>query len=198
LRDRQHLAFDAAAEDRVGRLLGVEPFQAAPLRGPLGFDDAGGGRLGGSDRADFAAVDQVGERGQRFLGVGVGVRSVDLVEVDVVGLQAAQRVLDCGHDPAARGSLLVGIVTCGAAELGREDDAVTAALERLAHDHFGLAVRVGRVDEVDPCVQRLVDDADRVVVVGVADGRAEGQRAERVGADLDAGPPEGAVQHAGS
>jgi hypothetical protein len=40
-----------------------------------------------------------------------------------------------------------------------------------------------------------VDDADRVVVVGVADGRAEHQRAERVGADLDAGPAEGAVLH---
>jgi hypothetical protein len=29
LRGRQHLAFDAAAEDRVGRLLGAEPLQAA-------------------------------------------------------------------------------------------------------------------------------------------------------------------------
>jgi hypothetical protein len=72
LRDRQQLGLDAAAEDRVGRLLGAEPLQAAPLGDPLGFDDVGGGRRGGADRADLAAVDQVGERGQRFLDVGGG------------------------------------------------------------------------------------------------------------------------------
>ena len=93
---------------------------------------------------------------------------------------------------------MVGIVAYRAAELGREDNAVAAPLERFAHGHFGLAVYVGSVDEVDPRVQRLVDDAGRVVVVGVADGRAESQSAQRVGADLDSGPPEGAVLHAGS
>ena len=102
----------------------------------------------------------------------VGVRSVDLVQVDVVGLQAAQRVLDRGHDPAPRGALLIGIVAHRAAELRREDHAVAAPLERLADDLLGVAVGVGGVDEVDPRVQRFVDDADRVVVVGVADGRA--------------------------
>jgi len=76
---------------------------------------------------------------------------------------------------------VVGIVACRAAELGREDDAVTTPLERFAHDHFGLAVPVGGIDEVDSRVQRLVDDADRVVMVGIADGRAERQSAQRVG-----------------
>ena len=93
---------------------------------------------------------------------------------------------------------MVGIVAYRAAELGREDDAVAAPLEGFPHNHFGLAVHVGGVDEVDPRVQRLVDDADRVVVVGVADVRAERQCAERVGADLDTGPAEGAVLHTGS
>src|ERR1019366_9379675 len=128
--------------------------------------------------------------------VGGGVRYVDLVEVDVVGLQAAQRVLDRGHDPAPRGALLIGIVAHWATELGRENDAVTTPFERLAHNLFRVAVGVGGVDEVDPRVQRFVDDADRVVVVGVADGRGEHQGAERVGADLDAGQAEGAVVHA--
>jgi hypothetical protein len=44
-------------------------------------------------------------------------------------------------------------------------------------------VHVGGVDEVDPDIQGFVDDADRVLVVGVAD-RAEHHRAERVAADL--------------
>ena len=54
----------------------------------------------------------------------------------------------------------LGSSPIGRAELGREDDAVTAPLERLAHDLLGFAVGVGGVDEVDPRVQRLVDDAD--------------------------------------
>ena len=197
LGDGQHLGLDAAVEDRVGRLLGAEPLQAAPLGHPLGLDDVGGGHRGRPDRADLAAVDQVRQRGQRLLDVGVGVRPVDLVEVDVVGLQAAQRVLDLGHDPAPGVAPLVGVIAHRACTLGRQDDVVAASLERLAHDLFGLAagVRVGGVDEVDPGVQRLVDDADRVVVVGVADG-PEHHRAERVGTDLDAGPAEGAVLHA--
>ena len=176
-------------------MLGAEPFQATPLGDPLGLDDVGRGCRGRPDRPDLSAVDQVRERRECLLDVGGGVRPLDLVEVDVVGLQAAQRVLDRGHDPAPRRALLIGIVTHRAAHLGREDDAVAAPLQSLADDHLGVAVGVGGVDEVDPGVQRLVDDAGRVVRVGVADGRREHQGAERVGADLDAGPAEGAVLH---
>ena len=43
----QDLALDAAVEDGVGRLLGVEPREAAPLGDPLGLDDVGGGGLRG-------------------------------------------------------------------------------------------------------------------------------------------------------
>jgi len=42
------------------------------------------------------------------------------------------------------------------------------------------------VDEVDPRVECFVDDADGVLVLGVADGGGEHQRAERVRADADA------------
>jgi hypothetical protein len=61
-----------------------------------------------------------------------GVQSVDLVEVDVVGLEAAQRVLDRGHDPAPRGALLIRIVTHRATELGCQDNAVATPFERFA------------------------------------------------------------------
>ena len=68
--------------------------------------------------------------------------------------------------------------------------------ERLADDLLGLAVRVdvGGVDEVDPGVQRRVDDPDRLVVVGVAP-RAEHHRAEAELADRDAGAPERSQFH---
>jgi hypothetical protein len=81
-------------------------------------------------------------------------------------------------------------------ELGGQDDVVAAAVEGLADDLLRLAGRVdvGGVDEVDPGVERAVDDADRVVVVGVAPG-AEHHRAEAELRDLDAGASERAVIH---
>src|SRR5215218_10028744 len=74
-------------------------------------------------------------------------------------------------------------------ELGAEDDVVAApAGERLADDLLGLAlaVDVGGVDEVDPGVQRRVDDPDRLAVVRVAP-RAEHHRAQTELADRHAG-----------
>src|SRR6185295_20336639 len=82
--------------------------------------------------------------------------------------------------------------------LARQDDIVATALERLAEDLLRLSggVDVGGVHEVDPSVDRAVDDADAVVVVGVAPG-AEHHRAEAELRDLDAGASERAVVHGG-
>jgi hypothetical protein len=124
-------------------------------------------------------VDEVGERAERLVEVGVRVRAVDLVEVDVVGAEPAQRVLDLGDDPAPRDPAPVRILTHRAEHLGGEHDVVATAFERLADDLLGLTggVDVGGVDEVDAGVEGAVDDADRVVVIGIAPG-AEHHRAE--------------------
>jgi hypothetical protein len=64
---------------------------------------------------------------------------VDLVQVDVVGLQAPQRVLDLGHDPAPGVASLIWILAHRAVHFGREDDVVAAPFERFADDLLGLA-----------------------------------------------------------
>ena len=114
---------------------------------------------------------------------------MDLVEVDPVGLQPAQAGVDFLHEPAPRvaGHVRIGVVH-RAVHLRREHDRVAPALQGLADDLLGLAARVdvGRVDEVDPCVERTVDDVDRLVVVGVAPG-AEHHRAEAQRTDLQTG-----------
>jgi hypothetical protein len=72
-------------------------------------------------------------------------------------------------------------------DLGGEEDVVApAAGQGLADDLLGLAARVdvGRVDEVDPSVERAVDDRDGLVVVGVAPG-AEHHGSETERAHLD-------------
>ena len=108
-----------------------------------------------------------------------------LIEVDVIGSQTSERVLDRAHDPLARTAAVVGLVVHRHEELRGQDDIVAAALERLADDLFGCAtgVDVGRVDKVDACVERMVDDADRVGTIVIAPGpehhRAQAQRADR-------------------
>jgi len=157
----------------------------AALGHPLGLDDLRGRERGGADRTHLAGADEVGQRAERLVDVGVHLGAVDLIEVDPVGPQAAQAVLDLLDDPAARVAELVGVVAHGAVHLGGEDDVLApAAGERLADDLLRLAARVDvrGVDEVDPRVERAVDDPDRLVVVGIAP-LAEHHRAEAERAD---------------
>src|SRR3954452_25064770 len=82
-------------------------------------------------------------------------------------------------------------------ELRGDDDVVPPSVrERLADDGLGLALRVDvrRVDEVDYGVQRVPDDRDRGVVIGLAPG-TEHHRPETERADLHSGTSEAAVLH---
>ena len=51
---------------------------------------------------------------------------------------------------------------------GKEEEDEAEKGERLADDLLGYTghVHIGGVDEVDPGVERRVDDADRLVVIG--------------------------------
>ena len=155
---------------------------------------AGVGR--GPDVADLALADEIGEGAEGLLDIGVRAGPVHLVEVDVVGAQPAQRVLDLAHDPAAGPAAVVGLVAHRHEELGGQDDVVAAALQGLADDLLGHAagVDVGGVDEVDPGVEGAVDDPDGVGAVVVAP-RPEHHRAQAQRADRYAGPAEHSVLH---
>ena len=192
----QHVGLDPAHEDGVGRLLGHEALEVAVSSGDLGLDDLARREGRGADVADLALPHQIRERGQGLLDVGAGVGAVHLVEVDPVGAQPAQRVLDRAHDPAAGVAAAVRVLAHRVVELGGEHDVVAAAREGLADDLLGLpgAVDVGGVDEVDAGVERRVDDPDRLVVVRVAP-RPEHHGAEAELADRDAGASQRALLH---
>ena len=94
---------------------------------PLRLDDLRRRERRGADVADLALLDEVGERAERLVDVGLRVGAVDLVEVDPVGAEPPQRVLDLPDDPAARVAAAVGVVAHRHVDLGREDDVVAAA-----------------------------------------------------------------------
>ena len=85
----QDVALHGAREDRVGGLFGDQAPELAVARDPLGLDDLTGGEGRGTDVADLALADEVGEGAEGLLDVGVGARAMDLVEVDPVGVEAA-------------------------------------------------------------------------------------------------------------
>src|SRR5215217_4819515 len=193
----QDVGLDGAGEQRVGRLLAHEALAAALLGDPLGLDDLAGRERRRPDVANLPLAHQVGQRAERFVDIRVFLGAVDLVQVDPVRAQPAQAVLHFTDDPAARVAELVRVVAHLAVDLGGQDDVVALPVrERLAHDLLRLAARVhvGGVDEVDPGVERAVDDADRRVVVGLAPG-AEHHRAEAERADAYTGPAEASILH---
>jgi len=97
-----------------------------------------------------------------------------LVEVDPVGLEPLQAVLDLLHDPAPRVVAVVRVAGLThryvhrAVEFRCQDDVVTTtARQRFADDDLGLSlgVDVGGVDEVMAVVECPVDDRHRRVEV---------------------------------
>ena len=81
------------------------------------------------------------------------VRSVHLVEIDVVGSEARQAGLDGAGDVPGRAAAVVFVWPFGdrETELGRQHHLVAASLQGLADDLFRFAIRIDvrRVDEVD-------------------------------------------------
>ena len=133
-------------------------------------------RVGDADPAHLARVLELLERADR-LGVGhVRIGPVELVEVDHVGLERAQRRLARGADvlrPAVERPRAAA--RAGVAALGGDEHAVAAAAQRLGDQPLVVAdlvpsqaVRVGGVDQVHAGVERRVDRADRPVLVGAA------------------------------
>jgi hypothetical protein len=142
-------------------------------------------------------VDEVAERAERLIDIDGLVRSVDLVQIDVVRAQSAQAVLALGNDPAARVPLRVGIIAHGCMDLGGQHHSRSLhGCQRLAHDDLGLAGRidVSGVDEVDAGIEGTVDDPDGVFVIGIAP-LPEHHRPEAERADLDTGSTECADLH---
>src|SRR5207249_11799493 len=94
---------------------------------------------------------------------------MDLVQVDVIGTEPSERALDLAGDPQSRVAVLVLTGPHLPMDLRRENDLIASPLERLPDDLLSLAVGIDvrRVHDVDPGVERLVDDADAIVVVGV-------------------------------
>jgi hypothetical protein len=205
--------FESPVEQAVGVLRRDDARQAEFLGQPGELHDAPRVFVGNADVADLAFADQFAECFQLLADrralpvVGrielplaehrlVALRPVQLVEVDVVRLQALQRTLDGGADVGAvhgwRAVANPVQVAARAGDLGGEHDLValpvaSASARRCfpmrrrfpARRH---GIHLGGVEEVDPLRQR-VDRAGR-------GHRIRGLLAEGHGAEADLGNDE--------
>ena len=155
---------------------------------PLRLGDQLGRPRRRADGADLALSHKVAHGVHELGHVDVRVGSVHLVQVDPIGAESPEAALDGLHDPPPRRAPLVDAGAHRIPELRRQHDVVASPRKCPAGDLFGLTVgiHVGRVDEVDAGVQRLMDRALALGMVGVAP-RAEHHGAEREAADLQAG-----------
>src|ERR1039458_10171433 len=115
----QQIALHAPHKQRVWRLLAAGAPEAAIASGPLGLDDLRGRERRGAQVADLALMDEVRQRPERLLDVGVDLGAVHLVEVDPVRFQAGERALDLLDDPTPRVAAPVEIIAHRPVELGR-------------------------------------------------------------------------------
>ncbi len=131
-----------------------------------------GAEIADADRADLAGAIERAHGFRDLLNRCVGIRPVNLIEVDGVGLQAAEGILNLPDD-----AVLARVAEWTAAlpvetDLGRNQRALapTTCGECLSDDLLGVAEAVDgrRIDEIDTAIQRRVNRPDRVGLVAAA------------------------------
>ncbi len=107
-----------------------------------------------ADIESFALADDLIERFESFFDGGFVIEAVDLIEIDVIGTEALQAVIDGVMDVLAGEAAGVGIVTHGVEDFGGDDDLIARRAELAqgaAGDLFTGAegIHIGSVEEVD-------------------------------------------------
>ena len=151
--------------------------EAVHLGPPKRLAELPGGKVATAEVAHLALIDQFAQRRQRFVHGRVFVKGVDLVEVDHVGLQAAQTRLDGLGNPFGGQRR---------DQLGRQHHLVAfaALLDPTANDRFrpAFVVGFGGVDQVDAPFQGVIDNRKGRRLVDLA---AKGDRAQTNRADFE-------------
>src|SRR5258705_4823577 len=112
--------FEIAAGDRVISLKRVEPGQDLELGDAKGFGNLPCLPVGAADVADLSLLHQGVESAKRLFNWGHGIVAMNLVQIDMVGLQAAETGLYSVHNVAARSADVISPWADAAIDLRRD------------------------------------------------------------------------------
>ncbi len=118
---------------------------------------------GGPYIKSLAGADDIIERLQRFLHRRMVIKAVDLIEIDVIGPEAAQAIVDGVADMLAGKTTLVGIVAHRVVDFGGNDHLVPGRpefLQRPPENGLTLAygIHVGCIEKVNSRFQSPLDE----------------------------------------
>src|SRR6478752_1396579 len=166
------LPFEIAARDRVISLKRVESGQVPEFGDAEGFGDFPGLPVGAADVANLSLLHQGVESANRLIDRSHGIDAMDLVQVDMVGLQTAETGLHTVHNVAARSPDVIPSRANASIDLCCDDYIFprdVKVFQGLPENLFALTlcVNIRRVKEVDAAVDRRLD---QLVSPGLADG----------------------------
>src|ERR1700676_4969950 len=151
--------FEIAAGDRVISLKRVESGPVPELGDAEGFGDLPCLPVGATNVADLSLPHKGVESAKRLFDRGHGIVAMYLVQIDMVGLQAAETGLHSVHNVAARSPDVIPPRADAAIDLGRDHDILprdVKVFQGLPENLFALAFRVivRRIKVVDTAVNR--------------------------------------------
>jgi hypothetical protein len=194
-----------AADEGVVDLVTDVAGPAVTLGDGEGFHEVPAGEVGAGDVADFSCGDEFVQRAEGFFDGGGGVEGVQVVDVDVVGVEALEGVFEGLDEMVAGAADVVGAkIATAEGGLGGDEDVLSWQVrDGFAEDDFAVAVGVdvGGVEEVTAGFHADVDEVFGFGVLGAAPGfeefvgATEGAGAEAELGDFDAGAAERAVVH---
>src|ERR1700739_5022946 len=148
------------------------------------------GKIGAGDVADFAAANEGVERFESFFDGSELVEAVHVVDVDVIGVEAAEAGFGGADDVIAGGTGVVWPLAETKRGFGGNEKILALAVDGLAEDFLGEAVgiNIGSVEEIDASFETDINQALRFVNSGFAPGLKEfGAAAEGAGAKAELG-----------
>ena len=148
--DFNDLLVDVAHHEAVLRLVGRKARPAPALADPKRLHQAPRLEIRAGGVEDLALALEIVERAQHLLERRLMVDVMDVVDVDVVGLQPLQRSFDLLLDVQPRHARIVGPASHRIEELRGDDGVLAPALQRHAQHRLRHAADIGvsRVEEV--------------------------------------------------
>ena len=188
-------AFRFAREQAVFHFAGGERRITVLPRRPLHVRQSPRRHCGNAAVANLALLDQIVERAQGFFERHGGIKAMQLVDVDPVGLEPLEARFNRLRDVTARRALHQTGIVHRVAEFRREHDVLAPRAEKLAEADFRaalVAVDIGGVEEGDAEIERLVDHRARGIGV---DAQPEVIAAQPDGGELERRVAELALFH---